>query len=299
MTQLSIPICRLCGSSDAELIGDSVSGAPESAVYRCRSCSIVFLFPIMTADEEEKFYRAEFEKYMEGRAGSGWKSPEAHFQSFQPEGVRRLALVQPHLKSRDSVVEIGSSTGYFLEAIRPHVRAVKGVEPGEVYRGYAQSRGIETEPDISDLGDETFDVIALYYVLEHFRDPVAYLSELRRRFNSKGRLLIEVPNVEDALLSRYSIPTFPAFYWQKAHYHYFSRRTLADILERSGYAVQLYPTQRYDLSNHMVWMMEGKPGGTGRFRDLFSNEVEHAYAESLKKNWVCDTLFAVAELKGI
>jgi SAM-dependent methyltransferase len=209
----------------------------------------------MTMEEEEKFYRAEFEKYMEGRAGSGWKSPEAHFQSYQHEGARRLALVRPHLKPGDSVLEIGSSTGYFLDAMRPYVRADKGVEPGEIYRNYAQSRGIDTVRDISDLEGEKFDVIALYYVLEHFRDPVGYLSGLRDRLNPGGRLLIEVPNVEDALLSRYSIPAFPAFYWQKAHYHYFSHRTLGDVLQRAGYSVQLYPAQRYDLSNHMVWMM--------------------------------------------
>lgn len=297
MTTTMPPVCRICGSSASELIGSSVSDAPDSAVYRCGGCSLVYLFPIMNDEEEEKFYRVEFEKYMEGRSGPGWKSPEAHFQSYQAEGERRMALVLQHLKSIDSVLEIGSSTGYFLEALRSHVQAVTGVEPGEAYRDYALSRGIETKKDIANLDGQKFDVIALYYVLEHLRNPVAYLSELKKRFKSGGRLLIEVPNVEDALIARYTIPAFPSFYWQKAHYHYFARRTLQDVLEKAGYSVQIFPAQRYDLSNHMVWMMEGKPGGTGRYRDLFSAELESTYSETLREHWACDTLFAVATVK--
>jgi SAM-dependent methyltransferase len=251
----------------------------------------------MTEEEEASFYWVQFEKYMEGRAGGGWKSPEVHFRSYQAEGERRLPLVRPHLIAEDALLEVGSSTGYFLDDLRGYVRSVTGVEPSEAYRAFAVKRGIETVNSLADLGERTFDVIALYYVLEHLRDPVGYLASLRQRLNTAGRLLIEVPNVDDALLSVYSIPSFPPFYFQKAHYHYFSHRTLNDVLLKAGYTAQFSPVQRYDLSNHMVWMMDGKPGGMGRFSPLFPPELESAYAEALKAKWVCDTLFVVATAK--
>lgn len=291
------PVCRVCGSSEAIQVGDTVAGAPDAAVYRCSKCTLLYLFPIMTEEEESNFYWLQFEKYMEGRTGGGWKSPEEHFRSYQAEGERRLPLVRSHLKPDDALLEIGSSTGFFLEDLKSYVRSVTGVEPGRTYRAFAIGRGIETVPGVEDLGGRRFDVIALYYVLEHLRDPVGYLASLRSRLNPGGRLLIEVPNIEDALLSVYQIPNFPVFYWQKAHYHYFSRLTLAEVLSRAGYEAQLTPVQRYDLSNHMVWMMEGKPGGMGRLGHLFTPEVETAYAEALKAQWVCDTIFAVASMK--
>jgi hypothetical protein len=43
--------------------------------------------------------------------------------------------------------------------------------------------------------------------------------------------------------------------------------------------------------------VEVKPVGAGRFKDLFTPELEIAYAEVLKKQWKCDTLFAVMEVK--
>ena len=66
------------------------------------------------------------------------------------------------------------------------------------------------------------------------------------------------------------------------------------VLKRAGYESQMYPVQRYDLSNHMVWMLEGKPGGKGRFKDIFGEELETAYAEDLRRRWISDTVFALA-----
>ncbi len=286
-------ICRVCGSTDHALVSSTVSGASDSAVYRCLDCELVYLFPIMPEEEEAAFYISEFEDYMEGRSGPGWESPEAHFRSYQAEGERRLPLVRPYLSPDDSVLEIGSSTGYFLDDLSGYVSSVVGVEPSVAYRNYALKSGIHTVEYLDDLNDAKFDVIAIYYVLEHLRDPVGYLNQLQAILNKGGRILIEVPNVDDVLLSRYDIPNFGPFYWQKVHYHVFSQRTLKDVVVRSGLEVQLFPAQRYDLSNHMVWMMEGKPGGMGRYIDFFSTELESSYSSALKRHWLCDTIFAV------
>ena len=294
MTTAVAPECRLCRSRESTLVSRTVSEAPESAVYECSGCGIVYVFPIMSEEEEAAFYARQFEEYMARRSGPGWKSPDAHFASYGSEAQRRLPLVMPHLSSTDAVLEIGSSTGYFLDALRPHVASVTGVEPGEAYRQYASSRGIETLETLSQLNGRRFDVIALYYVVEHLRDPIGYAAGLRERLNQGGRLLIEVPNVQDALLSLYKLPAFASFYWQRAHYQNFSSVTLARVLERAGYRVRAFPVQRYDLSNHMVWMSEGKPGGHGRFASVLGPEVDAAYRRSLMNRWICDTVFVVA-----
>ena len=294
MTTTVATICRICGCSDAALVSRAVSGAPDASVYRCSACDFVYLSPMMTEAEEETFYREQFDQYMRGRWDAGWKSPEAHFRSFQSEADRRLPLVTPHLSHADEVLEIGSSTGYFLDRLHPSVRSVTGVEPSDAYRAFAIARGIETVESVDRLGPRKFDVILLYYVMEHLRDPVGYATSLKQRLTEGGHLLIEVPNVDDALLTVYKVPTFPGFYFQKAHYNNFSHRTLSDVLRRAGYRVQVFPEQRYDLSNHMVWMLEGKPGGHGRFAEILGVEADAAYRRALKTRWICDTVFAVA-----
>ena len=288
------PVCRLCGSQKAERVSEEVSDAPEARIYRCEACDMVYLHPIMSVDEENTFYEQEFPTYMEARNAPGGADAEAHFRSNLPEADRRTALVRPLLSSEMSVLEIGSATGYFLSTLQGYVASVKGVEPGKSFADHARSRGIQTVAALKDLEDERFDVILLYYVLEHIRNPVAFLSDLRPYLKPGGRLMLEVPNVDDVLLSAYDIPTFAPFYFQKAHYYNFSRKTLENVLAKSGYSPQVFPAQRYDLSNHMHWMMAGRPGGKGKYVHIFSESLEASYAETLKNNWVCDTLFAVA-----
>src|SRR5579864_3486332 len=87
--------CYLCRTPEADVVSRTVSQAPESLVYRCKKCDLVYLYPIMTPEQETAFYRAEFEKYMEGRSGPNWKSPEAHFKSYQDEGEKRIPRVRP------------------------------------------------------------------------------------------------------------------------------------------------------------------------------------------------------------
>ncbi|MFQ5872483.1 MAG: methyltransferase domain-containing protein [Dehalococcoidia bacterium] len=286
--------CRICSSQEAQLVSREVSKAPESAVYRCQGCDLVYLDPIMTSEDEALFYERDFPTYMEERMMPGGKEPAEHFAANRPEAERRLALVQEHLWPHWDVLEIGSATGYFLDVLRHHVCSITGVEPGVAFAEYARSRGIPTAPSIEALGDARFDAIFLYYVVEHLRQPVDFLDEIQSLLNPGGFLLIEVPNVEDALISTYKVPAFGPFYWQRAHYYYFSPATLAGVLNKAGYESRMYPVQRYDLSNHMVWMLEGKPGGKGRFQDIFGEELESAYAEVLRGRWICDTVFALA-----
>jgi hypothetical protein len=42
-------------------------------------------------------------------------------------------------------------------------------------------------------------------------------------------------------------------------------------------------------------MLDGKPGGLGRYKHIFSNDLDILYKEDLKKTWLCDTIIAVVE----
>jgi len=78
------------------------------------------------------------------------------------------------------------------------------------------------------------------------------------------------------------------------HRCYFSPETLSAVVEAAGFkTVELIPVQRYDLSNHMYWLQYGKPGGTGKYHQIFSKSLDAEYAECLKEHWLCDTIFGI------
>lgn len=55
--------------------------------------------------------------------------------------------------------------------------------------------------------------------------------------------------------------------------------------------------QRYPLSNHLMWLDNGLPGGHNKWNYLDSKELDEAYARKLEKLEMCDTLFFVLQLK--
>jgi SAM-dependent methyltransferase len=288
-----------CENGARRRVVDTVWEAPEAAVYRCDSCEIVFLDPIMSEEDERAFYEGVFAEYMTERGEAGNARPEQHFEAFQGEAARRLENLKPHLHGDMDVLEIGSSTGFLLDAVRPHVASVVGVEPGELYRDYASSRGIETHADAAELAGRSFDLILVYYVVEHLRDPVGQLMSWHDVLNARGKLAVEVPNVDDALVRYYQVEAFDRFYWQKAHYFNYSHRTMELVMRRAGFTeVETFPEQRYDISNHVHWLLRGEPGGKGRYTDLFDDRLNAEYARCLREHWYCDTVFAVATRSG-
>ena len=278
-------------------IVDTVWEAEGAAEYQCSECGIVFLHPIMTPEEEREFYEGKFAEYMAARGQAGGADPEQSFEKWKPEGERRQALLKPWLRSGMSVLEIGSATGFLLDAIRPHVGgALVGIEPGDAFREFSRERlGIEAYPARDAVAGRRFDLLLAYYVVEHMRDPVAELSEWRELLAPGGHLAIEVPNVDDALVRYWGVEAFDRFYWQKAHYFNYSHQTLTMVLRLAGFQdVQSIPVQRYDISNHVHWLWKGKPGGAGAYTDLLDEQVNAQYARALRERWLCDTVMAVA-----
>jgi SAM-dependent methyltransferase len=252
----------------------------------------------MDETEEDRFYAMEFEKYMAGRAGADmdWTGPEKHVQSNQREVRRRLPYLDPYIDPSKTALEIGCSSGFMLMALKERGMQVHGIDPSGGFIDFVRAKGIECVHSIEELRRArpgTFDLIIHYYVFEHIRHPVDFIRQYMDCLAPGGTMVFEVPCASDPLSELYQVPEFDQFYWSVAHHWYFTRPSLARVLERAGVQFELLPEQRYDISNHMVWMRDGKPGGYGRYADIFGPELDALYKQRLKDAWYCDTLVAV------
>ena len=291
--------CMLCGAAaDQQAIrSDSVYGGDETqAFWQCAHCDAIYLFPMTTDSQDKEFYEDQFDKWMAKRSGDeSWSNPDIQFHSL---GARELPLRRPWMEKYchpgSTVLEIGSSSGFLLKSLQDKGCTVTGVELSHEYRDYAQAKGIKTVASTSELASgEQFDILLHYYVLEHVSEPLSFLKSLLPMLKPGGKMIFEVPNGNDPLTSLYKVPEFEKFYWWRAHHWYFTERSLRYLLSQLGRPFEVHPGQRYDLSNHMHWMKEGKPGGMKKFAHVFSPETEKAYAEDLKRSGHCDYLIGV------
>ena len=210
----------------------------------------------------------------------------------------RFAKIHDRFDGAASVLEVGAADGSFLAHIRtryPDV-ALAAIEPDESTRPQRDRipglRQFSTLDEAAEVGFRA-DVICLFHVFEHLADPAGWLSAARRLLAREGRMIIEVPSLEDPLFSFYRSAAHREFYFQKQHPFVYSAPSLRRVLEHNGFTVDVIPYQRYGMENHLTWLSSGKPGGNAEFAKVFEG-CDAAYKAALESRGLTDTIFAIA-----
>ena len=120
-----------------------------------------------------------------------------HHRSVVEDHARRTAqdsaaFLIPHIKPTDTILDLGCGPGTItadLAELVPQGRVVGGDPVESVLKQaaeYAQSRGVSNvtfeKIDGNQLSfpDDSFDVVTCHQVLQHVKDPVGILKEMRR-----------------------------------------------------------------------------------------------------------------------
>lgn len=279
--------CYLCGGEAVESVPGRVRDRPEIPILRCASCGLVFLGSF--AHVHESFYEADYTD--ENHAAQDW---QAFLNDCRQDDERRFGQLRPLIANR-KYLDVGCGGGGVLLRARQHCRQAMGVEPQLRWRGLLTGAGVGMAASLGEVGDASQDVISLFHVLEHIPDPLPFLRELLSKAAPGGRIVIEVPNADDALLSLYRNKAFSEFAYWSPHLFLYNPATLARLLEMAGVARARFTVsqfQRYPLSNHLMWLAEGRPGGHSAWSFLDSPALTEAYAAQLAAQGRCDTLIA-------
>lgn len=291
-----MPRCRICNAIEAQQVIRApfvFGGTNEHNFWQCKHCDSIYLFPIPTPDEEKIFYLNEFEGFMSTRVGDhrDWSNAEKHKKTNHDQVTRRIPFLKKYLKSGIDLLEIGCSSGFMLDEFNKYGANCIGVEPSGEFSEFLESSGHSCVNDISEINDMKFDVITNFFVFEHMSDPYKFINEMYKLLKIDGVIICEIPCANDPLTSIYDIKEFENFYWSIAHHFYYTPKSIRFIMNNLGYNYELIPEQRYDLSNHMSWMKDGKPGGQGRYSKLLGEDVLREYRDRLISTWQCDTIF--------
>lgn len=299
-----MPRCRICNAKeqDQRVRAEFVyGGSEEHRFWHCQRCDAVYLFPVPSPEEEAYFYEREFEKFMASRseAERDWSNAEAHVRSNQDQVRRRWRVLEPYLRAGVDLLEVGCSSGFMLDAFREAGIQCTGVEPSGAFSDFLREKGYTVYKSVDELKarvpEKRFDLVVHFFVFEHVRDPFEFLKSTLGLLKPVGKMIAEIPCVNDPLTSLFEIPAFERFYWSIAHHYYYSPRSIAYVLDSLGVKYRLVPEQRYDLSNHIIWMTKGTPGGQGKFKHVFTKELIEKYKQDLRDKWLCDTMFLIVE----
>jgi 2-polyprenyl-3-methyl-5-hydroxy-6-metoxy-1,4-benzoquinol methylase len=247
-------VCDLCGSDLYQVRFPSTltDSAEESlSAYRCTSngyglhhtiveclnCGLVYANPRFDSGEMLAKYEAvEDPLYVEEREGRVLTF-ERHLRPLEkiapPGGGRRL-------------LDVGCHVGVFVEIAARHGWDAWGVEPSHWAAVQAQQAGLQVvEGTMGTAGfdDAFFDVITMWDVIEHLEQPSAEVSQAYRLLKPGGMLVAHTMDL-DSLFARLMGRRWP--WLMEMHLYYFTRRTLAMLMEKADFEVLgVKPQGRY------------------------------------------------------
>ena len=96
-------------------------------------------------------------------------------------------------------------------------------------------------------------------------------------------------------MSRFNLQEFKDFTFCIESLIWHNKVSLTKFLKKAGFKkIKIIPIQRYDLNNHMGWLIQGKPGGHEFLKSFCNNKQKKFYENFLIKNEITDTLLAIA-----
>ncbi len=298
--------CPLCASpnSSQRLFSNNVyQGRQDQKVFRCHICDLTYLFPKLSTEEKEKFYRDDFQDFMAGRASNsgedGWLESLEHIQHNEPQRKRRMRYLEPHLPNQGGrILDIGCSSGFMLFPLAERGFDCTGIEPTKYFADFMNSSNIKCFENHEDLMrsqhlKQGFDLIMHFFVADQTTDTFKFIEKQIPLLREGGKIIFEVNSTDDPMISLYKLEAFDRFYWAVSQNYFFSYKSFKYLIEKFNMEFEIIQDQRYDLSNHLVWASDGKPGGMGRFTNVLGKEIEENYKQALIKSGHCDTLIGI------
>jgi len=254
-------------------------------VLQCDRCGLAFLSSFEHI--APGFYESS------GMHGGVLAPMEVWLRETERDDQRRFDMVKTLLPNK-RLLDFGCGAAGFLQRAKGLAADVSGIELEARVRDYWAGQ-INIVPSVDCAGDN-FDLITAFHVIEHLSDPRSMLTSLAGALKSKGRMIVEVPNSQDALLNLYDCKAFQRFTYWSQHLFLFNAPTLEMLACQAGLrVVALQHYQRYPLSNHLYWLSQGKPGGHQCWAFLDTPEMTCAYANTLAALGKTDTLIAHLE----
>jgi len=219
------------GSKVEETYKSSGNKPSEDTIVKCNNCGLVYVNPRLKSEEI-------VEGYSEGSDENFVSQVKGRESTF----LTGIKFIEQFAKP-GRILDIGTASGSFLYVAKKRGWQVYGVEPNKWLCGWAQKNyGLYIQPgtiDSLNYPNGFFDVITLWDVLEHVPNPTQVLQRCHSLLKPEGFVYVNYPDY-NSYASR--IMKGRWIFLLSVHLYYFTRETIAKMLEKTGFQTLNYRT---------------------------------------------------------
>ncbi len=235
--------CRHCGSERSIVRYEFAEH--DKVIRECASCKLMVLDPMPSEDELHAVYN---EGYFENEQLTAadpsrvygyvdYISERINKQKGYRgicEEIRRLLLSD---RTRPKLLDYGCGLGFFLDAAYEYGFDVEGVEFNRYALQYIRQRYRYAAFGPEEFTPaEPYDVITMFDVIEHLREPFETLDSMHRLLAKDGLLVMSTMD-STSVTSRLMGKRLEDFRRIREHLFFFDRSNLSSILGKHGFDV--------------------------------------------------------------
>ena len=264
MDILNIHICPLCGGQQLEhalTCTDHYASGEQFEVIRCVHCGLLMTQGVPVEAEIGKYY--ETPDYISHSDTQQGLMNRVYHWVRQYMLSRKAALVKRTSGlSEGSLLDYGTGTGYFANAMLCQGWKVKAIEKSPQARAFAKKQfglNVEAEHSLKDYPSMSLDVVTLWHVMEHLEHLNEMWETLHRILKDKGMLIVAVPNPESYDARKYK--EWWAAYDVPRHLWHFSPSVMQRFGDKHGFVLEKEHPMPFDA--FYVSMLTEKYKGNG------------------------------------
>lgn len=211
------------------------------------ACGSISVTNLPSSDELERYYLEFNQGYHGGGRLKGARSRQVRYG---------YAYLKPLLALQSGVrlLDIGSSTNPFPNIALAHgydVTVLDYIPPCDLDTRARFVKGvIEDDSILKELGENSFDVVTAFQVIEHCRSPRRMLEHMVRLCSDKGYVILATP-LANSFSERNALGK-SAWFYPPEHIHLLSVKGMTRILGTLN--CKLVSVRRYEL-NWLRWLL--------------------------------------------
>ncbi len=197
----------------------------------------------------------------------------------------KFKLVKEQAKGK-KILDIGCGTGEFIFFCKQNGFDVRGIEPGEKPRSFAQTEyklEVYEEDYLNHLTLQEFDIITLWHVLEHVHLLHERLKKIVEIMNPDGTLIIAVPNCDSWDAQYYG--KYWAAYDLPRHLYHFSRETMGILAQKHTLKIDKIIPMKLDAFYISLLSEKYAKGKQNYIRAVINGIRSNNFAEKNKNNY--------------
>ena len=281
--------CKFCGKKTTET-GYICLDQPELKVVKCDECNLTQLSDFSHINSN--YYSSNY--YLTSLALAREREKDWN--------QKRALIIKKYIPglSNLNALDLGCGHGGFLKQAQGLFNTLVGFDLCPQHCEELTKEGWSCVNSLVDIPSEEINLVTMFHVLEHVKNPSDFLRDLQRKFDRTNTFVIEVPNTEETLNSLFDCQAYRANHYSSQHLYYFSYKTLQQVVEDAGLECILQTGfQRYSLANNFGWLAQGKGGGQFSFNMFNDRDLNFQYEKVLVENKMADSILFFCRPKSI